>query len=259
MDSFLNFLLPSIVHMPESRISLVSLSLLAVIVCHLIWTRYHGGLHKVPGPFIASLTSFWKWHIILQEDMALRSWKFHEKYGPLVRIGPDHISASSPEAIRAIYVENRGFPKASLSTKYLLCVLTKCQAPSYGILQPQLDGSIFHTIFSTQDIEYHSMHKRVIGSVYTTSALKDLQANIDRCTALFVSRLEDLTQSQPAVLDMSSWLQYYTFDSLLDVMFSKPIGFLTAGVDIDGICELDHHQMMYYALVCYPSYNSAQC
>ena len=119
----------------------------------------------------------------------------------------------------------------------------------YGILQPMLDGSPLHNIFSTSDIEYHSSLKRTIGSLYSFSALKDIQPNLDRCVALFVDRLGELVRSGPATVDMSAWLQFYTFDSLGEVNFSQPMGFLASGTDLDGICELDHHMMRHFALV----------
>ena len=119
----------------------------------------------------------------------------------------------------------------------------------YGILQPTLDGSPLHNIFSTSDIEYHSALKRTIGSLYSFSALKDIQPNLDRCVALFIDRLQDIVKSGPATVNMSAWLQFYTFDSLGEVNFSQPMGFLESGKDLDDICELDHHMMRHFALV----------
>ncbi|ESZ94228.1 cytochrome P450 oxidoreductase [Sclerotinia borealis F-4128] len=120
-----------------------------------------------------------------------------------------------------------------------------------GILQPQLDGTDLHNIFSTQDVEYHSIYKRAIGGSYTTTALKDVQTNIDRCTTLFLSQLDGFpTQFQPSIVDMSAWLQYYAFvsDSLVEAIFSKQIDFLATGSDVDGIYELDHQAMEYFSV-----------
>ncbi|KAB8291576.1 hypothetical protein EYC80_006376 [Monilinia laxa] len=158
MNSYIRITFLVALPVPGSKVTLAVSLLFGAIICHLTWTRYHSGLHRIPGPFLASISSFWKWHVIWQEDVSMRSVHLHEKHGPLVRIGPNHVSVSSPEAIRVIHVENRGFPKAT----------------TYGILQPQLDGYDLHNIFSIQDVEYHSMHKRIIGGLYTTSALKDV-------------------------------------------------------------------------------------
>ncbi|PQE04983.1 cytochrome P450 oxidoreductase protein [Rutstroemia sp. NJR-2017a BBW] len=117
----------------------------------------------------------------------------HPKHGPLVRVGPNHISASSPEALRIIHVE-----KLRIS-------------PMYGILQPQLDGAILHNLFSTQDVGYHTMHKRAIGGLYTIPALKYTQVKIARCTALFPQRLKEFTRFQPAVINMSATILLVRF------------------------------------------------
>lgn len=119
----------------------------------------------------------------------------------------------------------------------------------YGILQPMLDGSPLHNIFSTSDIEYHSALKKTIGSLYSFSALKNIQHNLDRCVALLVDRLGDVVRAGPTRIDMSAWLQFYTFDSLGEVNFSQRMGFLESGTDLDGICELDHHLMRHFGLV----------
>jgi hypothetical protein len=112
MSFFSTLCVPNTVQTPEFPKLLAASLLFAPFIYHLVWNRYHGGLHRVPGPFLASISSFWKWYTVWQEDMPWRSIDLHRKHGPLVRIGPNHISASSPEALRIIHVENRGFQKA---------------------------------------------------------------------------------------------------------------------------------------------------
>ena len=87
------------------------LSLLIAFICSLLWNRYTNGLQAIPGPFLASFTSLWKFYIVYTEQMPWRNTALHEKYGPLVRIGPSHISASSPEALSAVHVQKKGFQK----------------------------------------------------------------------------------------------------------------------------------------------------
>ncbi|KAM3081914.1 hypothetical protein ACMFMG_004378 [Clarireedia jacksonii] len=221
---------PEVLHLKTS-ISL-GLVFVAATLYALFRKRYWGGLDQLPGPLLASISDIWRWNAVWHENIHIRSLQLHNKYGPLVRIGPKCISVSSPEGIQAIYVNKKGLQKA----------------PMYGILQPMLEGSPLHNIFSTSDIEYHSSLKRTIGSLYSFSALKDIQPNLDRCVLLFIDRLGDLAKSGPVTVDMSAWLQFYTFDSLGEVNFSQPMGFLASGTDVDGICELDHHMMRHFAL-----------
>ena len=84
---------------------------LSLIVVYLVRTRYRNGLHKIPGPFLASFTSLWKWDVVRREKMPFVNTKLHEKHGPLVRIGPNHISASSAESIQIVHRSKSGFTK----------------------------------------------------------------------------------------------------------------------------------------------------
>ncbi|KAL9065628.1 MAG: hypothetical protein Q9157_007414 [Trypethelium eluteriae] len=118
----------------------------------------------------------------------------------------------------------------------------------YEILQPQLDKAPLHNVFSTRNVEYHSALKRTIGGLYNMSTVTEVEPNIDRSIQTFISRLEDITNLQSATVDMSAWLQFWTFDTIGEIDFSQPIGFLEAGADIDGICERDHEMMLYYAV-----------
>lgn len=60
---------------------------------------------------------------------------------------------------------------------------------------------------------------------------------------------EIIGSAKSGPVDLAAWLQYYAFDSLGAVNFSKKLGFMDSGTDVDGICHLDHDQMMYFAVV----------
>ena len=67
--------------------------LLTIIFFAQRWLR----LRHVPGPFVASLTDFWLafhyWRDVHYEDLIAG---LHEKYGPIVRLGPSRLSFASP-------------------------------------------------------------------------------------------------------------------------------------------------------------------
>lgn len=89
-----------------------------------------------------------------------------------------------------------------------------------------------------------------MGSLYTTTAVSGLEYHLDDCTQLFISKMNGIIGSEKsAPVDLAAWLQYYAFDSLGAVNFSQMLGFLESGTDVDGICHLDHDQMMYFAVV----------
>lgn len=92
-----------------------------------------------------------------------------------------------------------------------------------------------------------------MGSLYTTTAVSTLEFHLDDCTRVFMSKMQEMIgSSNSGPVDLAAWLQYYAFDSLGAVNFSKKLGFMDFGKDIDGICHLDHEQMMYFAVVRLP-------
>jgi hypothetical protein len=65
--------------------------------------RYSRGLNKFRGPFLASFTDFWKLQYALAGIQKPIYVDVHEKYGDIVRIGPNELSFADPQAIRDIY------------------------------------------------------------------------------------------------------------------------------------------------------------
>lgn len=78
-------------------------TLLALLITNLTWTRYRTGLRHIPGPFVASFSSFWKLRATWNQNMHRENVRVHEDYGPIVRIGPNHVSVSDPESMQTIY------------------------------------------------------------------------------------------------------------------------------------------------------------
>lgn len=87
------------------------ITILAILTTQLVLTRYSKGLRHVPGPFVASFSNFWKLRAVWNTNMHRENIRVHEDYGPIVRIGPNHVSANDPESVRAIYGVKNVFPK----------------------------------------------------------------------------------------------------------------------------------------------------
>lgn len=80
---------------------------------------YRPDLNLIPGPFLARFTSLWKFYVSWKETIAFTSVDLHEKLGPLVRIGPNHISASSAESLALIHRSRSGFIKVSVLASWI--------------------------------------------------------------------------------------------------------------------------------------------
>lgn len=80
----------------------------------LVKNRYRNGLNKYPGPFLASLTDWWRLIDVYGRRSELTHRALHKKYGDVVRLGPNTLSFSDPSALKSIYGLNKGFVKVSL-------------------------------------------------------------------------------------------------------------------------------------------------
>ena len=85
--------------------------LVVIAVTRLLYFRYKNGFSKHKGPFLASFTDLWRLlYAYLKVDQA-PMLDVHEKYGDVVRLGPNMFSFAKPEAIKDIYGAGKAWDK----------------------------------------------------------------------------------------------------------------------------------------------------
>lgn len=84
--------------------------LAAAFGAYLLWRLFHSywRLRHIPGPFWASLSDIPRTLWVLTGHAQVIHRKLHDKYGPLIRIGPNMISVDEPDAIPTIYTTKPG-------------------------------------------------------------------------------------------------------------------------------------------------------
>jgi hypothetical protein len=85
---------------------LFELTLLVPFLTTLGWwtvSYYLSPLRRYPGPFLAGFTNLWRFFVVRQGSIHLEVKKLHEKYGPVVRIGPKLLDIDYPELIKVLY------------------------------------------------------------------------------------------------------------------------------------------------------------
>ena len=101
-------LLDQLLHvLAQHWLSVISVAVLAWLARN----RYHNGLNRYPGPFLASLTDWWRFVDVYRRRPEGTHIALHRKYGSVVRLGPNVLSFSDPEALKTIYGLNKGFIK----------------------------------------------------------------------------------------------------------------------------------------------------
>jgi len=66
-------------------------------------TRYRRGLKQLPGPFLASISPLDRIITAVSGQQFRRHLEYHERYGPLVRVGPNQVSFSNSDLIPHVY------------------------------------------------------------------------------------------------------------------------------------------------------------
>lgn len=106
--------LESIFHPP-----LLSAIILLSIASYIIYWRYLHPLSQYPGPFLASLTDLWQVYQYTTLRQPYHLTALHERYGPVVRYGPDKISVTHESAIPLTYQNGaRAMPKTEFYDAY---------------------------------------------------------------------------------------------------------------------------------------------
>ena len=65
--------------------------------------------------------------------------------------------------------------------------------------------------------------------------LVEFEPYVDTTITFFLGQLEKLQDGR--VCDMGKWLQYFAFDVMGEITFSKRLGFLDEARDVEGIIE----------------------
>jgi hypothetical protein len=98
-----------------------------------VYRRYFHPLAKYPGPFLASITRWWMVTEIWSGKHEEHIRELHKKLGPIVRIAPNEVAISDPQAVKVIYSTGGGFTKGILVPTFLLLLEADGRGLVYGM------------------------------------------------------------------------------------------------------------------------------
>lgn len=91
---------------PTIVTTVCSLAITFILIYNLItylWAAYRKGLRTVPGPLLARFSGLYRLSMVSSGGAPFEYRRVHEKYGPVVRVGPNHVSFSDASVIPQIY------------------------------------------------------------------------------------------------------------------------------------------------------------
>ncbi|KAF7183359.1 hypothetical protein CNMCM7691_003558 [Aspergillus felis] len=199
-------------------ISTIALLSVAFITCYIIST--YGFLATVPGPFWARITNLPRAAWVKSGRAHVIHQRLHDVHGPVVRLGPSVVSVSDPDAIPAIYPIREGLPKSDF----------------YRVQRPYTrnDGEVA-AIFNTQDEDLHRRLRKPVAYLYSMTNVVSLEPFVDQALRVLFQQLDRRYATSKGVCDLGNWLQYFAYDVMGTLTFSKRYSFLEEGRDVNGI------------------------
>ncbi|TKA74808.1 hypothetical protein B0A49_02599 [Cryomyces minteri] len=193
--------------------------LVASSIAYLLRNRYNRGLNKYPGHPLAAYTDWWRFSDVLGRRAQHTHIELHRKYGDIVRLGPNVLSFADPRAIKVIYGLNKGMTKSDF----------------YPVQQAVSKGRRLQSLFSTVDEDYHAKYRRCVNSAFSMSSLVSYEPLVDNTTVTFLEQTQKLFCNTGKSCNFSEWLQFFAFDVIGELTWSKPLGFIEKHEDVDGI------------------------
>ncbi|OCB86788.1 cytochrome P450 [Sanghuangporus baumii] len=162
-------------------------------------------LAMYPGPLYLKISKlFWMYHASTGKQYVLFT-RLHDKYGFVVRIGPNELSIVDVESIPPII----GLRKGPLPTHSALVWI------AHGI-----PGTI-PSLPAARDVDVHDQRRKLWNHGFTTSALKELQPAVENRVLELVDELGKRTfpksGGREISLDLALWMSNFAMDRY-DVM-----------------------------------------
>ncbi|KAA8647973.1 hypothetical protein EYZ11_005654 [Aspergillus tanneri] len=196
-----------------------ALGLLIAVGVHV--ARVYTSLRHIPGPFWASFTNLQRVYWVQTARSHEIHSHVHQGYGDFVRLGPHMVSISDPRLIPVVYPMRAGLPKGNF----------------YRSLMPySRQGSALPLVFNTRDEALHKQLKKPIAPLFSLSNVLTFEHLVDQTLTVLFSQFDQrFARKQSIPFDLGDWLQFFAFEVMGTMTFSRRYGFLEHGQDAKGL------------------------
>ncbi|PYI05337.1 cytochrome P450 [Aspergillus sclerotiicarbonarius CBS 121057] len=190
---------------------------------HCIYQIYFHPLAKYPGPLLAKFTfaraAYYAWKGNIHLDM----WRCHQKYGPIVRYGPDHVLFNTASGLRGEHM--RGSPCVKSRHTKIIDI--------YGMGQNTWKHRHYAAfnrrsanLVTMYDKKEHARRRRLIGPAFSEANMRRFEDRlrghvVSFCQKIYPvsapTKLHNLSWGPP--IKCSDWCSYLVFDIMTDFIF----------------------------------------
>lgn len=115
-------------------------------------------------------------------------------------------------------------------------LIKSTQSNFYRTLMPYTrNGGALPAVFNTRDEQLHKTIKMPIAPLFSLSNTLPLEIFVDKTLGIMTEQLDQRFVDSGVVFDLSDWLQYFAFDVMGTLTFSKRYGFLEQGRDVNSM------------------------
>ena len=205
---------------------------LSLLVIFSVFQNYQR-LRSIPGPFLAKFSNLWRFVSVLKRSPEHTQLKLHQQHGALVRLGPNCVSVQGAEYNPQIYGIGKGFIKSDY----------------YAVFQNVVNGRRAASLVAMTNESDHARTKRAIANAYALSTLVEFEVLVDSTIRVFLEVLGRRFAQTGQVCDLGKYLQYFAFDVIGELTFSKRLGFLEQGQDVDNIISAIGANFSYFSVL----------
>lgn len=98
-------------------------------------------------------------------------------------------------------------------------------------------GGAVPAVFTSLDEDMHMSLKYPVASLFSLSNVVSLEPLVDDVLEVISEQLDKRFTQHAQIFDLSKWMQYFSFDVMGTLTFSKRYGFLEQGKDVNGMLE----------------------
>ncbi|PNY23763.1 sterigmatocystin biosynthesis P450 monooxygenase [Tolypocladium capitatum] len=207
-------------------------SVLVLAVLRSVYQVLREPTSRVPGPWYSKWTSIVLDFHFLRGKRTRYIHALHHKYGPVVRIGPKAVNITDVAAVKSIYGTKEVFRKSHF---YRLIT-----APGQ------------ESIFTTNNVEFHRRHRRLLAGPMSESSLKSLIPTVHDRVELAVEKI-GAEMKALGYADVCKWWLFMTTDVIGELTFGDSFRMLELGRKNDYARELERIGRMLSIRTTFPS------
>ncbi|OAP58405.1 hypothetical protein AYL99_07495 [Fonsecaea erecta] len=161
-------------------------------------------LKDFPGPFLAKITKWYGFYLTGLGRTYIDYAQLHEKYGDVVRIGPNELSFVNPESVKYIH--------GSAANKL-------CKGPNYDT-RLWADGI---SLGDERDIMAHRVRRKFWDKGLAIKAITSYEPRLVRIIDVLKAKFDAYAGKE---IDVGAFIDYFGFDAMADLAFNETFSFL---------------------------------